>query len=1487
MTTQIDQNNIQPATLAALQPVTITSIQVTDSSWTPIDDSAVSTSGGYIVITGANFVSGCNIIISSTNATSVAFVNSTTLRVQVPALSAGTYVVYVVNPNGATAIIVNGLTYSGTPTWVTVSPLAGVVSVPISIQLSATGDAPLTYTVQAGSTLPAGLTLTSGGLLSGTITGVTSETTYNFTVVAIDAQSQDSPKAFSIIITVGDQYWNYVTTLLPGTISPSIFNDDASTNNFPVSVFGDTRPNNFGPYTPGYYSNFFDGNGDYLQIANDASNQMGSGDWTAEAWIYITSYSSLNPIIAKGGSTTDWFLGTVVTSGRLYFGIGANDYFTTTGPVVPINTWSHVALVRSGTTLSTYLNGVLGSTLTGITQNFASTGALNIGRGRDTSTNYFSGYISNARLVKGTAVYTANFTPPTAPLTAIAGTSLLTCQSNRFIDNSTNNFTITVFGNTSITGFDSFVPATEFAGNGSTYFDGTGDRLTVASNAAFQLGTGNYTFETWIYPTALGVSNTNNIINIGDYTNGLLLRVNDTTTGINVYTNNVNRLATTTGLTANAWQHIALVRNGSACTVYINGVVNGTFTDSSSISPATATVTIGMAAHNSSEFFTGYMSNYRLIKGQALYTSSFVPPTAPLTAVTGTSLLTCQTNQPNNNNMFLDSSSNNFLITRFGNTTQGTVSPYGSNWSNYFDGTGDYLTLPATSGIFNFGTGDFTVEAWIYPTALLGFQQIAGSSYSTVGGALYLNGTSAAFYTNASNALTPAGSIVAYTWQHVAAVRASGILKMYINGVEQSSQALTQNLTSATAAIGSRTASPTTELYFGYISNLRAVKNAVYTTNFTPSTTPLQPILGTSLLTCADNSFVDKSANQFAITRNGDVRPQKFGPFAGTTLPTPYFSGYFDGNNDYITPAANAAFTMGTGDFTYECWVNRQGVNPVSAANALTVFDTRTAEPSIAPCLFWENDAMKYFVNGASRIVSTSTFPIGTWAHIAIVRNSGTTKMYVNGVQEGGNYTDANTYVGTTTIIGGRFAAVSGDFRSWFGYISNARIVKGTAVYTANFTPSTVPLTTTSQDVTSSNVSLLTCQSSTFIDNSINNFAITVVGNTRPTMYAPFSVVYSSLQPYTPAAFGGSMYFDGTGDYLSIADNAAFDFTGDFTMEAWVYPTVIGANNAIVAQWVTGGLAFIYKVVTNGRLQFVANTGASVTTTATTTTVQLNQWNHVAVTRSGTTVRLFVNGVLDATTGTVSGTLASTTPLTIGTVGAETTQYWNGYLSSLRIVKGTALYTSNFAAPATPLTPVTNTILLLDGTGAAVYDASALNNFETVGDTKLSTVQSNWAGSTSMFFDGIGDYLIAPNSPTTMFGIGDFTVEFWTNRSSGSNSRFIEFSTGLLYVDGNGKLVYYSTNDRIVSTNVFPSNQWVYVALARASGQSKLYINGVQTGSTFTDAINYTSGVLIIGTDNGSKSQFLTGYMQDIRITTGVARYTANFTPPTTPFITN
>jgi hypothetical protein len=196
---QIVQNSL--ANTISLGPK-ITSVQVANSSYTVLDDTSINIGGGYIVITGSGFQSNCSVIVDSNLACSVAFVSATQVRAQLPAKAAGTYNIYLLNGDGGTAIRVNALQYSNTPTWVTTSPLASQIEdTNVSIQLSATGAN--TYVLQAGSTLPTGLTLSANGLISGTVnTNVSVATTYNFTVEAIDTENQETPKAFAVTITV-------------------------------------------------------------------------------------------------------------------------------------------------------------------------------------------------------------------------------------------------------------------------------------------------------------------------------------------------------------------------------------------------------------------------------------------------------------------------------------------------------------------------------------------------------------------------------------------------------------------------------------------------------------------------------------------------------------------------------------------------------------------------------------------------------------------------------------------------------------------------------------------------------------------------------------------------------------------------------------------------------------------------------------------------------------------------------------------------------------------------------------------------------------------------------------------------------------------------------------------------------------------------------------------------------------------------------------
>lgn len=181
--------------------VRIANVSISNSTYTVLDDTAMNVGGGYIVVTGAGFQSGAQVVINETPATSTTFVSSTELRAQIGAKSAATYDVYVINPDGGNAISVNGITYSTTPTWVTGSTLsAQQKDVAFNVSFSATGATSYANT----TALPAGTTLLSNGYFYGTITGIASETTYNFTISAIDNENQNSEREFSLTVAVSN-----------------------------------------------------------------------------------------------------------------------------------------------------------------------------------------------------------------------------------------------------------------------------------------------------------------------------------------------------------------------------------------------------------------------------------------------------------------------------------------------------------------------------------------------------------------------------------------------------------------------------------------------------------------------------------------------------------------------------------------------------------------------------------------------------------------------------------------------------------------------------------------------------------------------------------------------------------------------------------------------------------------------------------------------------------------------------------------------------------------------------------------------------------------------------------------------------------------------------------------------------------------------------------------------------------------------------------
>ena len=185
-----------------------------------------------------------------------------------------------------------------------------------------------------------------------------------------------------------------------------------------------------------------------------------------------------------------------------------------------------------------------------------------------------------------------------------------------------------------------------------------------------------------------------------------------------------------------------------------------------------------------------------------------------------------------------------------------------------------------------------------------------------------------------------------------------------------------------------------------------------------------------------------------------------------------------------------------------------------------------------------------------------------------------------------------------------------------------------------------------------------------------------------------------------------------------------------------------------------------------------------------------------------------------------------------------------------------------------------------------------MNDLETVGNAQISTSVKKY-GIGSMAFDGSGDWL-ASTAITDLyaFGTGAFTIEFWLylNTTTGTQIVYDCRPSGtngtqpIIFIDAGVVKFQHSTVVRITGATL-STGTWYHIALARSGTDTKLFVNGTQSGSTYTsDSTSYSCGAgrPIIGTDAaGVGSNNLNAYLDDLRVTKGVARYTATFTPPT------
>lgn len=420
------------------------------------------------------------------------------------------------------------------------------------------------------------------------------------------------------------------------------FDNDASGNTNSFTINGHQKIESGGYFDQTFY---FDGASDFIYTASNTNLSFGTSDFCMEFWAKVAVTQSVaDPLIYcnwnSSWSANDWSLHCAhnVTGNKWSFWV--NNYnsgspMLTSTSTSNINTWTHVAVTRSGNDWRLFIDGIQeGSTVTS-SVSLDGGGAQSFYISGPQGSQYYKGYLEELRVSIGAARWASNFTPPTEQYTTTSGidsyTKLLIHPEG---DVSTNQHDITFNGNVQMLYNGQF--------DGSYYFDGSGDYLTVPQHSDFNFGTGEFTIDGWLYALSIpsvnrfiaGGSDSDGAYNqwfLGKYYAGSQLNFGYqhgggyTETGSDTITWNTN-----------TWYHFACVRKGAYIFLFWDGQLIKTWNMGASVQINTGSYGLMVAGRyynqNPYELFNGYLDEIRIRKGIAQWTSSFTRPTAPHTA---------------------------------------------------------------------------------------------------------------------------------------------------------------------------------------------------------------------------------------------------------------------------------------------------------------------------------------------------------------------------------------------------------------------------------------------------------------------------------------------------------------------------------------------------------------------------------------------------------------------------------------------------------------------------------------------------------------------------------------------------------------------------------------------------------------------------------------------------------------------------------------
>jgi hypothetical protein len=1031
-----------------------------------------------------------------------------------------------------------------------------------------------------------------------------------------------------------------------------------------------------------------------------------TGDFTIEGWYYTTSVTGTHYLFTLGTEAANrynLFLNGAAINSNL-FG-SSSVVYTTTGSALSINTWYHIALVRSGSTITLYVNGVADAT-TDTQSGTIGNGVLRIGAD-GSGANRHVGNISNVRTAS-TAVYTGNFTPPTKPLSLVAYTNL----------------------------------------GGSAAFNGSQlQALTIPANAAFATGTNNFTIEYWLnqyyrgpYDSPFG------------YTSAAHSFYWPIGTSQNFpYMSGTGTWSITGGTLPplNTWNHYALVRNGTTMSYYLNGVLVGTTTANFNLDTPTSPIIIGAQANaNNTNVLFGNITNFRWVNGLAVYTSAFTPPTAPLTAISATAT---------------SIAGGSISFTTRGTTsvaTYATLSPaitFGtSNWTIeafvYFNDTGvqniiGTSTTPGMMFYFQAGTGCSVQNSygqaisWSYNYALNTWYHVA-ASYDGTYVNVWVNGNQLATgrLSWANGSFGNGDQVASNSWSGASAY-GSNMLITNLRVVVGSTVYATSS-TTITVPTAQLTAIANTQLLMQVNASGTAFTDTAGITTVTNvggratySSTPYSyGAYSTALLLKHTNSgglLTDSSANNFTVTNNLAVAYS-----SSTPLPSV---------QQFLAPLGVTAFTdisPNTYTITNTGTVTTTALSPFSAnwvdsvSGIVATVSTISGQPTYDPNYgggIQSTETVKPYVDVPTTKTGSSGYTISMLANVPNASAGHYVPMFTgNNLAVGsggrsGNYIYARKWTNFET---GSFASpnTSIDLNFTTGALTNPPawydfVYNGTSVTVYRNGQLITNFTMTAAAGWSNPLRFAGDESQSSGNSMATGTLYRMKHQTTALDATAISAQFETVRTLTGGGtLAGSLSFPGGVAGTRMLD-LSVGFTlgaGSYTVEGWFQLPDFANQYALFGANASAGdgSGMMNLIVSSSTVIFSDKNGGGGSFTYTVPTMSANTWYHFALTRNGTTEALFINGVRCGATQTnaLNYTAATTR------IGMSYVRSWPGLMTNMRVVVGSYVYDPAFSfctVPIGPLTFITNTKYLMTGADPR-HDATNVNNVTNTGSVTTS-----------------------------------------------------------------------------------------------------------------------------------------------------------------------